>query len=172
MNKSIRVVSLLSVFAILLLAVATGAGKAGGLSLSNSSATERGGVVATQQEDKLHTPAPGSPERKAIMDALRAELAANGADSNVVFKVYVLKVHNGWAWTDVTPLDPSTNKAVAEGGAQLLHKEDGVWKPKDLSVIPEDPDDPMPEQDLKPKFIRAVVKAFPGCPADIFVKSK
>ncbi|MGH9828637.1 MAG: hypothetical protein ACREDR_35905, partial [Blastocatellia bacterium] len=58
------------------------------------------------------------------------------------------------------------------GGPQLLHNENGVWKVKDLSVIPEDPDDPMPEQDLTPKFVKNVMKAFPGCPADIFVKSK
>lgn len=113
---------------------------------------------------KAHTPAAGSPERKAIMDALRG-------DQTVVFKVYYLKVHGDWAWADVTPLD-SKGKAVAEGGASLLHNQNGAWKVMDLSVIPEDPDNPMGPDDPDPKFIKAVQKAFPGVPADIFPPRK
>lgn len=108
---------------------------------------------------KAHTPRAGSPERKAIMDALRG-------DQKVVFKVYYLKVHGDWAWADVTPLDKG--KAVAEGGASLLHKENDAWKVMDLSVIPDDPDNPLGPDDPTPKFVRAVQKAFPGVPGDIF----
>ena len=110
--------------------------------------------------DKVHTPAVGSPERKEIMDALRG-------DQKVVFKVYYLKVHGDWAFVDVTPQDEK-GKAVAEGGASLMHKLNGLWKVVDLSVLPEDPDNPMGPDDPNPKFVKAVQKAFPGVPADIF----
>jgi len=93
------------------------------------------------------------------MDALRG-------DQKVQFKVYYLKVHGDWAWADVTPLE--NGKAVAEGGASLLHREAGSWKVMDLSVIPEDPDNPMGPDDPDPKFIKAVQRAFPGVPTDIF----
>ncbi|HJZ69123.1 MAG TPA: hypothetical protein VKF81_13440, partial [Blastocatellia bacterium] len=43
---------------------------------------------------KAYTPPAGSPERKAIIDALRG-------DQKVVFKFYYLKVHGDWAWADV-----------------------------------------------------------------------
>lgn len=112
--------------------------------------------------DTVHTPAPGSAERKEIMDALRG-------DQDVVFKVHYLKVHNGWAWTDTTPLDKA-GKPVAEGGTNLLHRAGGVWRVMDLSVIPEDPDEPMESQDVTPKFVQKCVKQFPGLPADIFPK--
>ena len=117
-----------------------------------------GGQVA----DKVHTPAQGSTERQAIMDALRGS-------QDVVFKVHFLKVHNGWAWIDVTPLDKQ-GRAVAEGGPNLLHFENGKWKVEDLSKVPEDPKDPLGAEDASPTFVRNVQKAFPGVPADIFPK--
>ena len=109
---------------------------------------------------KAHIPPVGSPERKDIMDGLRG-------DQKVVFKVLYLKVHGDWAFVDVTPLDDK-GKAVAEGGASLMHKERGAWKVMDLSVLPEDPDNPMGPDDPTPKFVKAVQKAFPGVPSDIF----
>jgi hypothetical protein len=109
---------------------------------------------------KAHIPPVGSPERKDVMDALRG-------DQKVVFKVYYLKVHGDWAFVDVTPLDDK-GKPVAEGGASLMHKENGAWKVMDLSVLPEDPDNPMGPDDPTPKFVKAVQKAFPGVPSDIF----
>ena len=38
----------------------------------------------------------------------------------------------------------------------------------DLSVLPEDRDNPMGPDDPTPKFVKAVQKAFPGVPSDIF----
>jgi hypothetical protein len=112
---------------------------------------------------KAYTPPAGSAERKAIMDGLRG-------NQKVVFKVYYLKVHGDWAWVDVTPLDDK-GRAVAEGGASLMHNDNGGWKVMDLSVIPEDPDNPLGPDDPTPKFVKAVQKAFPEVPADIFPKS-
>jgi hypothetical protein len=53
-------------------------------------------------------------------------------------------------------------KPVAEGGASLMHKLCGAWKVINLSVLPEDPDNPMGPDDPTPKFVKAVQKAFPG----------
>ena len=113
---------------------------------------------------KAYTRPAGSPERKAIMDGLRR-------DQKVVFKVHYLKVQGDWAWIDGTPLDDK-GRAVAEGGASLMHKEKAAWKVIDLSVIPKDPDNPMGPDDPDPKFVKAVQKVFPGVPADIFPKTR
>jgi hypothetical protein len=115
-----------------------------------------------QVSDKVHTPAQGSSERQAILDALRRS-------QDVVFKVHFLKVHDGWAWIDTTPQD-KRGRAVAEGGPNLLHLEDGKWKVLDLSKVPDDPKDPLGAEDASPGFVRNVRKTFPGVPADIFPK--
>src|SRR6185295_11380438 len=65
-------------------------------------------VVPTSTQDEVHTPEMGSSERQAIMDALRG-------NEDVRFQVHHLKVHNGWAWVDTTPLDKNGH-ATAEGG--------------------------------------------------------
>jgi hypothetical protein len=123
-----------------------------------------------QTTDALHTPAKGDPERKAIMDALRDNYRQQNG-STVIFQVNYLKVHNGWTWADVTPLDEK-GKAVAEGGPALLHNENDTWKVIDLSVIPEDPDNPQGALDPDAKFIKEVQKRWTGVPADIFPKRK
>jgi hypothetical protein len=117
---------------------------------------------ATQNDD-LHTPAKGTEERQAIMDALRG-------NQQVVFQVNYLKVHNGWCWVDTTPLDKS-GRATAEGGPNLLHLENGAWKVKDLSRVPDDAADPLGPEDASPTYIRNVMKTFPGVPRDIFPKA-
>ena len=122
--------------------------------------TAAGGAT---QNDELHTPAKGTEERQAIMDALRG-------NQQVVFQVNYLKVHNGWCWVDTTPLDKS-GRATAEGGPNLLHLENGTWKVKDLSKVPDDPNDPLGPEDASPTYIRNVMKTFPGVPRDIFPKS-
>lgn len=119
--------------------------------------SQRTGDVA----DKAYTPEAGSRERREIMDALRGDHAA------VVFKVHYLKVHGNWAFVDVTPID-GAGKPVAEGGASLIHKLFDKWTVIDLSILPEDPDNPMGADDPTPKFVKAVQKAFPGVPSDIF----
>ena len=120
--------------------------------------------AAAQTTAGLHIPRQGSAERKAILDALRT-------DDQVSFKVHFLKVHNGWAWIDVTPLGKD-GKPVAEGGPSLLHHEQGEWKVQDLSKVPEDPHDPLGPEDASRGFVRNLRKTFPGVPADIFPKPK
>ena len=123
-------------------------------------------LAAAQTDSSLHTPAKGSTERKAIMDVLREDyLKQNG--QHVIFQVNHLKVHQGWAWADVTPLDDK-GKAVAEGGPSLLHFVKDAWTIVDLSVVADDPDNPMGPMDPSPLYIRNVQKKYPGVPADIF----
>ena len=110
----------------------------------------------------LHVPANGSAERKAIMDALRG-------DQDVTFKVHYIKVHGDWCWVDTTPLDKQGHP-TAEGGPNLLHRENGKWKVMDLSTVPEDPKDPLGAEDASPGYVKNVIKTFPGVPRDIFPK--
>ncbi len=109
-----------------------------------------------------YTPAKASPERQAILDALRG-------DQKTMFQVHYLKVHRGWCWIDTTPLDKQ-GRATAEGGPNLLHLENGTWKVMDLSKVPDDPDDPLGAEDASPGFVKNVLKTFPGVPRDIFPK--
>lgn len=126
---------------------------------SHSNETASG---ATETNDELRTPAKGSDERQAIMDALRG-------NQQVVFQVNYLKVHNGWCWVDTTPLDKG-GRATAEGGPNLLHFENSKWKVLDLSKVPEDKNDPLGAEDASPTFVKNVMKTFPGVPRDIFPK--
>jgi hypothetical protein len=122
-------------------------------------------VIALGQKTEsaaAHVPAKGSPERQAILDALRG-------DQQIQFQVHFIKVHDGWCWADTTPLDKN-GRATAEGGPNLLHQEDGKWKVKDLSAVPEDPKDPLGAEDASPTYVKNVMKTFPGVPRDIFPK--
>jgi hypothetical protein len=122
--------------------------------------------ISAQNQSALHTPAKGSPERKAIMDALR-DNSLKQSGQRVVFQVNYIKVHQGWAWADVTPLDDK-GKAIAEGGPALLHDDKGAWVVIDLSVVADDPDDPLGPMDPTPLYIKNVQKQYPGVPTDIF----
>ena len=122
------------------------------------------------KNDQLHTPPVGSPERQAIMDVLREEYKS-GSDIHVVFKVHYLKVHNGWAWTNVTPLD-ADGKIVGETLPAMLHFENGKWVNLDLVAIAEALDDPVGPNEPDAKYLQAVQKKYPGVPADIFPKAR
>jgi hypothetical protein len=122
--------------------------------------------VVSQTKEAARTPTVNSPERKAILDALRAD----GSNKNVLYQVHFIRVHNGWAWVDTTPLDANTKQPTAEGGPNLLHMVNGQWKVMDLSKVPEDPNDPMGAEDASPTYVRNVRRTFKGCPADIFPK--
>jgi hypothetical protein len=118
--------------------------------------------------DQLHTPAKGSAERQAILDAVRDEYK-EGADHPADFKVNYLKVHQGWAWINVTPLD-ANGKQVADPAPLLFRNDNDKWKAVDWNDVPTDPDDQSGPSDPSPKFIAALQKKFPGFPTDIVPK--
>ncbi len=89
-----------------------------------------------------HTPAAGSNERKAIMDALRVP-AKKDIGLDVIFKVDHLRVAGKWAFARVSPINPDSSEinfkktkyreqvelgAFDPQGEALLRLEGGDWK--------------------------------------------
>jgi hypothetical protein len=88
------------------------------------------------------TPKVGTPERKAIIDALRVPVEKN-LNSKVVFQVSHLKVQNNWAFILGIPRQPGgkpidyrntpyqgaiTSGAFDDGICALLKSEAGKWR--------------------------------------------
>lgn len=63
--------------------------------------------LALSSSAQVHTPALGSSERKAIMDALRIP-AQKDIGQKVIFKVGYLKVDQGWAFAMAEPIQPDS----------------------------------------------------------------
>lgn len=102
-------------------------------------------LAAAGAADKWHTPAPGSAERKGIMDALRVPVQKD-VKQPVVFVARALRVQNNWAFLDGSlsqpngkPLDYSHTKyqealeagAFDDGICALLKRptaHGGPWK--------------------------------------------
>jgi hypothetical protein len=103
----------------------------------------------SQPVAQVYTPAEGTPERRTITDIMRQsfnETARVEADHNPAMgeqatsvQVNYLKVHDGWCWTQVTPLgangEPETQiygqNRVPRTYAALLHyqhyQQDNTW---------------------------------------------
>jgi hypothetical protein len=94
------------------------------------------------------------------------EAYKEGADQPAKFLVNYLKVHNGWAWINVTPLD-ANGKTVADPAPLLFHSEDSKWVSKDLFDVPTDPNDHVGPLEPGPKYVKALQQKYPGVPADI-----
>lgn len=96
------------------------------------------------------TPPPGSPERRAILDALRAEIRRTlGLD--VVFLVEHLKVKDGWSWIHTRP-----------------QSKDGLSNYEDISALLRDQGRGWRVLDLSDGEIEGVRKRFPQAPKAIF----
>ncbi len=125
-------------------------------------------TFTTVLADDVHVPAKGSAERKALLDAMRA---VQFPKQDVVYVVNYMKVHNDWAWVDISPQDRK-GQAVAEGGPSLWHCKKGQWTYVDTSKVPEDPQDPLGPEDASPGFVKNLQKVFRDVPSDIFPKAK
>jgi len=102
-----------------------------------------------------HTPPVGSPERKAIFDAMRAL----GDNHTRVFVVQSLKVEDGWAWVSAVPQSPDGSQHF-EAESALLDNIGGRWR-----VL----DQPCGEGDCdEQKEVARIRAAYPQAPADIF----
>jgi hypothetical protein len=64
-------------------------------------------LVANTFAQKAHTPATGTEERQAIMDALRE--TEKDLRRKVIFKVDRLRVAGDWAYARVEPIQPNGN---------------------------------------------------------------
>lgn len=89
--------------------------------------------------ERTYTPAPGSPERKAILDALRERLRGDPApdrpefqyeripeDIRILFQVGNLKVKDPWAWIEAQGKNYNVDLFA------LLMKKDGRWAVKGM----------------------------------------
>lgn len=116
-------------------------------------------AVATtaQAQQRPHTPERGSPERNALMDALR-EPVQRELGKRVIFEVRELRVLGDWAFADVSPRDPDGSPLdysgtpmeeawrdgfVDDGMYAVLRRTNGRWRvlryaigPTDVAWIP------------------------------------
>lgn len=110
--------------------------------------------------DGAVTPPVGSAERKAIMNAMRAELRENfGIEA--VFVVNWLKVKDGWAWAETDP-QSRDGKNRYESFLALLKKCEGVWT---VAEIPPLEEDSPPIDDA---YFKGLIEKFPGLPCEVF----
>ena len=83
-------------------------------------------AAAAHAQGGATTPAPGSAERKAITDALRAPVERE-LKQKVVFKIDHLKTQGGWAFLRGVPQRPDGG-AVNYGSTRYRQRvEDGVF---------------------------------------------
>jgi hypothetical protein len=73
-----------------------------------------------------YTPAPGTPERRGIADALRAPVERE-LRQKVVFKIDALKVKDGWAFLRGVPQRPGGGKVEYSSTAYQEQIENGAF---------------------------------------------
>jgi hypothetical protein len=140
--------------------------------ISGTGATEQKSEKATDSGevvDELHTPAMGSPERQALMDALREEYNKRRTyRGNITFVVNYLKVHNGWAWTYPEPRSTDPHDQFGENSGFLLHQVNGQWQTMKVPPMVDDPDDPENLDYPSSKDVKKIRQMYPSIPTDIF----
>jgi hypothetical protein len=114
-------------------------------------------ATTAQAQQQPHTPERGSPERQALMDALR-EPVQRELGKPAIFQVRELRVLGEWAFADVSPRNPdgspldysgtSLEEAwrdgfVDDGMYAVLRRTNGRWRvlryaigPTDVAWIP------------------------------------
>jgi len=123
------------------------------------------GDPQSPQGQGVYTPPKGSPERKAILDAVRQVLQRN-FQVKAVFKVGYLKVQKGWALLYVNPKSPD-GQSQYEPLWALLQKQAEAWKVVALPGVAGE----MAEEDMTyGKLLQEVRASFPQAPPGIFPK--
>lgn len=107
------------------------------------------------------TPPAGSPERKLIMDVLRAEIRELHK-LEAVFVVKHLLVKDGWAWVHTLPQSPD-GKNRYEDVSALLRKQGPAWEVAELACAEEDNDQCL----SNPDYFKLLKLRFPGLPLEI-----
>ena len=83
-------------------------------------------AFAAASAQETYTPAPGSAERKAIADALRAPVERE-LRQKVVFKIDALKLKDGWAFLRGVPQRPGGGRVDYSVTPYQQAIEDGVF---------------------------------------------
>ena len=147
MKRTIRYWALLPVLWVCLNPLVTGCAKATETTLPADAA--------------VITPAPGTPLRKAILDALRQNVQS-WSKLEVVFVVDDLKVKSDWAWVHTRP-QSKDGQSRYEDILALMQRRDGVWMVAELVCTEED----NPECIGSPDYFSKLKERFPGVPEDI-----
>lgn len=154
-------------------------GPTAGRSDSPSTGNEKQNEPATtinEVVDELHTPAKGTDERQAIMDALREEFDNPKGSyyhphrGSITFVVNRLQVHNGWAWMFGYPHSSDPQDSFGEYSGFLLHIQGGRWGLMRLPPMVDDPNDPEKLDYPSRKDVEKIRQKFPTAPSDIFRK--
>ena len=106
-----------------------------------------------------HTPADGSTEKNAILQATQRALARQGR-KNLVLVVPYLKVHNGWAWIQVNPQSKNGTQHYESQSGLLREKTPNEWTLLEWMPAEEGTDYTKYFKNLKAKY--------PSAPPDIF----
>ena len=112
--------------------------------------------------DTNFTPLPGSPLRKALLDALRQDIKRmHGLD--VVFVVRHLKVKDGWAWAHTQPQSPDGVNRYEDVSA-LLELRNGAWTVAEIPCCEVENPDCL----NGPEYFVGLRARFPRVPTEIF----
>jgi hypothetical protein len=106
-----------------------------------------------------HTPPDGSAERNAILQAVHHALARQGR-KNLVLIVPYLKVHNGWAWIQVTPQSANGTQHYESQSGLLQEKTTNKWTLLEWM--------PAEEGTNYTKYFKNLKAKYPSAPPDIF----
>jgi len=123
--------------------------------------SETNGKTAQSSTNSSLTALPGSPVRRAILDALRQEMKRFGG-FKMVFVVRSLKVKDGWAWVHTLPQSPD-GKNHYEDVSALLHLKGGSWEVAELACTEEE----NPKCLSNPAYFSELKKRFPKVPKEI-----
>ncbi|WP_296817702.1 hypothetical protein [Brevundimonas sp.] len=102
-------------------------------------------IAGAAEAQSIHTPAPGTPERRAILDAIRPEVEAD-LGPPVEFVVEEMRVSGTWAFVHAEPQRPGGGRIDAphddfqDGNTTyaVLRRRDGRWRPLMVAVGPSD----------------------------------
>ena len=123
--------------------------------------SETNGKTEQSSINSRLTVLPGSPVRKAILDAFRQKMKRLSG-FNMVFVVRYLKVKDGWAWVHARPQSPDGKKHYEDVSA-LLHLKKNTWKVAELACTEEE----NPKCLSNPDYFLELKKRFQKIPDEI-----
>jgi hypothetical protein len=135
--------------------------------MAAASPTKQAEAVA----DKLHTPAEGSAERVAILDALRRHWqttrnpdGGRAYRGKIRFHVGYLKVHKGWAWVYADPRSSLPKEPFPENSGFLLRMKAGRWEVMKMPPMDDNGDGAF---NPSPADLERIKKMYPSIATDI-----
>ena len=97
-------------------------------------------VCLTALAQSARTPAAGTPERKAIMEALRVP-AEKDLKQKVIFNVDILRVAGDWAYARVSPTRPDGGEIDFSKTKYQEQIEFGAFEPQGEALLRRDGDE-------------------------------